>query len=142
MKALYFILFVISLFIGACSSPSQIQGGTARPTYIPHPNYEVLNNNVRYLDRELARRVGVQATDASLNPTGTVQAWATFQNYTDYHQCLEARTVFLTGQREIVDGPTAWYKVQLPPNGIERYACDSIIEPRIQFYRIETRYCR
>lgn len=83
-------------------------------------------------------KVAVEKTNANRTETGTVEAWATIRNRTDYQLNLQARTLFYSSEGQVID-KTAWNRFYIEQNGIENYSGLSKMADRIDFYTIELR---
>lgn len=89
--------------------------------------------------KERGGKIAVEATNARRTPTNTVEAWAIFRNRTDFPLQLEARVSFFDEAQAPLEGPSAWQRVFLPPNGSADYRESSVDSTRVTFYRIEVR---
>lgn len=89
--------------------------------------------------KERGGKIAVEATNARRTPTNTVEAWAIFRNRTDFPLQLEARVSFFDETQAPLEGPSAWQRVFLPPNGSAEYRESSVDSTRVAHYRIEVR---
>jgi len=106
-------------------------------------------NTVNILDKSLQHwagepeekggKIAVESTNARRNPTGTLEVWAVIRNRTDGQLQIEGRTQFFDRQQAPVEGPTAWQRVILPPNGVATYKEFSTMVDEPAYYYIEIR---
>lgn len=93
-------------------------------------------------ENEKYSKIAVERTNARRSPTGTVEAWATFRNRTDYPLTIECRTQFFDRQKAPVEGPTAWQRVYLPQQSVASYKEFSTNVMDVGYYYIEVREAR
>ena len=84
-------------------------------------------------------KIAVEKTDARRTETGTVEAWAILRNRTDHPLQIEGRTQFFDESQAPLEGPSAWQRVQLPPNSVATYRENSTNTDRVKHYYIEIR---
>lgn len=120
-------------YVGEGSYPAE------RVRHPAGPQAQVQFNNVGILDASIAGKIAVERTGARRNPTGTLNAWAMLRNRTDYEIQVEGRVQFFDQSKAPVEGPTAWQRMVLPPQGIQTYAENSTGVSNIYFYFIEIR---
>jgi len=66
-------------------------------------------------------KIAVESQGAKRTATSTIEVFATFRNRTDYPLQLEGRVHFFDIDKFPIEGPTAWQRVYLPPNGVGAY---------------------
>ena len=103
------------------------------------PQTRVQLNNVALLDASIAGKLAVERSGARRNPTGTLEAWATLRNRTDFPIQVEGRVQFFDENEAPVEGPTTWQRIYLPPQGISHYKESSYKVYGISYYFIEIR---
>jgi len=141
----------VVLFGVGCES-SAVREGPAPGVRIRHPAAPyatVRMNTVNILDKSLQDwhgdpeqkrgKIAVEATNARRTPTGTVEVWATLRNRTDHALQLEGRSQFFDRDEAPVEGPTAWQRVFLPPNGVGVYKERSTKVMEVGYYYVEIR---
>ena len=84
-------------------------------------------------------KIAVERTGARRTETGTVEAWAILRNRTDHPLQIEGRVQFFDESQAPLEGPSAWQRVQLPPNSVETYRGNSTNVDRVKHYYIEIR---
>jgi len=100
-------------------------------------------NSVAFIDPSLqslaGQAISVETTTSRLTPTGTVEAIAVLKNQTNYPLQVEGRVQFFDAQEIPIDGPTAWQRLHLNPNGVETFRGYSSKVEGIQHFYIELR---
>ena len=81
----------------------------------------------------------MESTNGRRTPTGTIEVWAVLRNRTDSPLQIEGRAQFFDADRAPAEGPTAWQRVFLPPNGVATYKEASTKVLQIAHYYIEIR---
>lgn len=87
-------------------------------------------------------KIAVERTNARRSPTGTVEAWATFRNRTDFPLALECRTHFFDRDQAPVEAPSAWKRIFLPAQSIANYNEFSTNIMDVGHYYVEVREAR
>jgi len=116
----FFILFFLSN-CGEKKSKIYPLEGTAPPIHIEDPATQIRWNSVGIIDDKIAKKIAVEQTNARRTATNTLEVWALLRNRTDYPLQIEARVQFFNANKEPIEGPTAWKRIYLPPNGIQKY---------------------
>jgi len=136
-----FILLAIML-IGLGCREYDVKEGSYSPVRIRDQNLQgttIRWNNVSILDRSIANKIFVEATNTRRSQTGTLEAWAIFRNRTDYPLQLEARASFYDANQAPLEGPSAWQRIFLPPNGTAHFTNLFSTTISIGYYNIEVR---
>ena len=141
MKKLLFVVFLagVVFFMSGCY---EIREGSSAPVRIRDeslPGAQIRWNNVSLLDPSIQNKILVEATNTRRTATGTLEAWATFRNRTNYPLQLEARSSLYDANQAPIEGPTAWQRVYLPPNATAHYTNPFATKIDIGFYTIEVR---
>lgn len=118
-----------ALLLGACAqTPGRINEGAAggiRITDERAPNARLNLDTVAILDKSLQNdrsgKLAVEASGGRRTGTNTLEVYATLRNRTDFVLQVEGRAQFFDAQGVPVEGPTAWTRVFLDPNGITAY---------------------
>ncbi len=136
------------LMLAGCVTPRLSEGpspGTRVRSNIA-PNARVSMDTVQIIDRDLQRtdgrgrttgKLAVEATDSERSGSGTLEVWATIRNRTDYPLQIEARVQFFDEAEAPMEGPSAWKRIHLPPNGTGIYRERSLGVERIAHYYVE-----
>lgn len=140
------LVFFVSLLglimlLAACQQYQIPEGsyGAVRVHSPMSPQTRVQLNSVAILDASLAEKIAVEKSGAKRNPTGTLQAWALLRNRTDYQIQVEGRVQFFDAQQSPEEGPTAWQRIILPPQGIQTFRESSTKVYGLNYYFIEIR---
>ena len=143
MKKAIIAIAALSLVIvtGGCRE-YDVKEGSYAPVRVRDQNLQgtqIRWNNVSILDRSIQNKVFVEATNSRRTPTNTLEVWALFRNRTDYPLQLQCRASFYDATQAPVEGPTAWQRLMLPPNGTAHYknVFSTIVD--VGFYNIEVR---
>ncbi len=143
MKKAIIAIAVLSLLItiGGCRE-YDVKEGSYAPVRVRDQNLQgtqIRWNNVSILDSSIQNKVFVEATNSRRTPTNTLEVWALFRNRTDYPLQLQCRASFYDATQAPVEGPTAWQRVMLPPNGTGHYknVFSTIVD--VGYYNIEVR---
>jgi len=120
------------------------------------PNATLLYNSVVFLDESLSRslkqgeifgwklgpaqvtKIAVETQGGRRTQTGTMEVFATFRNRTDFTTHLEGRVQFFDKDKVPAEGPSAWQRIVLPPNGVAAYK-EFSTRVDTAFYYIEVR---
>jgi hypothetical protein len=89
--------------------------------------------------QEKRGKIAVESHDARRTPTGTLEVWAVLRNRTDFPLQIEGRTQFFDQDQAPAEGPTAWQRVHLPPQGTGVYREFSTKIEEIAYYYVEIR---
>jgi len=92
-----------------------------------------------YPENQKNSKIAVEKVGTKKTPVGATGVWAVFRNRTDYPLVIECRVQFFGKNLEPVEGPSAWQKVYLPPQGVSNYKENSITLERIEHFYIEVR---
>jgi uncharacterized protein YcfL len=68
-----------------------------------------------------------------------LEAWAVLQNRTNSPLQIEGRITFFDKDKVSCEAPTAWQKVFLQPNSLEKYGDFSTKTQEVSYYYIEIR---
>jgi len=134
------ILLAGSFTLAGCNQQITEGPGPAVRVDDPRAPYATLRyNSVVFLDESLSRsleqgevfgwklgpaqvsKIAVETRGARRTETGTLQVFATFRNRSDFSVHLEGRSQFFDKDKVPVEGPTAWQRLILPPNGVAGY---------------------
>jgi len=120
------------------------------------PHATLAYNSVVFLDKSLSRslkqgeifgwklgpaqvtKIAVETQGARRTQTGALQVFATFRNRTDFTAQLEGRVQFFDKDKVPIEGPSAWQRIILPPNGVAAYK-EFSTRVDAAFYYIEVR---
>jgi hypothetical protein len=84
-------------------------------------------------------RISVEKTECTRTETGTLQVRAMLRNRTDSTIQVEGRALFFNSQKSLVEGPSPWRRVFLPPQSLGQYHEFSAADSGIEHYYIELR---
>ena len=84
-------------------------------------------------------KIAVESTNAKRTETGAVQAWAVLRNRTDHALQVEGCVQFFDEMEAPVEGPSAWQRIQLPPNSVATYRENSTDTDHVKYYYIQIR---
>lgn len=144
----------VALALAGCANrlaEGPTTGGRVDPSLAP--NAEIRLNTVAIVDKALQRdreglfrtrrigKIAVETTDSRRTPTGTLEAWATLRNRTDFDLQIEGRTTFFDDRKRPIETPTAWRRVFLPANSIGSYS-ELSTGVGVAYYYIEVREAR
>ncbi len=141
MKKIIYLVFLTFFVLGCSETKYNVNEGTYDPARIRDqnlPGTQIRWNNVSVIDAAIRNKVFVESTNSRRTPTGTLEVWAVFRNRTEHPLQLEARSSFYDSSQAPVDGPTAWQRMYLPPNGSLHYK-DASIMTDIGYYHIEVK---
>jgi len=136
------IIMLSMILIGGGCREYDVREGSYAPVRVRDQNLagtQIRWNNVSLLDRSIENKVFVEATNSRRTPTNTVEVWALFRNRTDYPLQLQCRASFYDATQAPVEGPTAWQRVFLPPNGTANFSNVFSTVLDVGFYNIEVR---
>jgi len=148
-----FAILVVAffLFLSGCKTVDVREGpGPGVRVRDPQAPYAGIRmNSVAIIDKSLEEwygkpkekrgKIAVESTSARRTPTGTLEVWAVLRNRTDYPLQIEGRTQFFDRDEAPVEGPTAWQRVHLPPQGVATYKELSTKVQEIAYYYVEIR---
>ncbi len=140
-STLMLLLAVAAFILTACGEHYLVKEGSSAPVRIRDdnlPGTQIRWNNVSLLDKSIANKILVEATNSRRTATNTLEVWALFRNRTDYAQQLEARASFFDASQMPLEGPTAWQRIILPPNANGHYK-EFSTNINIGYYTIEVR---
>ncbi len=113
------------------------------------PQAAIRLNTVNIIDKSLSNwqgrpeakysKIAVEQTNSRRTATGTLEVWAVLRNRTDFPLQIEGRTQFFDNYQAPIEGPTAWQRVQLPPNSVATYREFSTRVNEVAYYYIEIR---
>lgn len=137
------------LALYGCAQENYLKEGPAPGISIHSANapYATLRmNSVAILDRSLQSERGgklaIESTTSRRTPTDTLEAIAVIRNRTNYQQVIEGRVQFFDAAGVPLEGPTAWKRIFLDPNGISAYREFSTRTADVANYYIEIREAR
>ena len=142
MMKKFLLLFFSTGMLCLMSGCYEVKEGSYAPVRIRDqnlPGAQIRWNNVSLLDPSIKNKILVEATNTRRTPTGTLEAWATFRNRTNFPLQLEARSSFYDANQAPIEGPTAWQRIYLPPNATAHYSNVFSTKIDIGFYTIEVR---
>jgi hypothetical protein len=91
-------------------------------------------------EKDKGSAILVQKTNASLNPTGTVKAWAILENRTEQPLALQGRVLFFKRDESPLEDPGAWRVFHVPPLGVYNFEESSLrTVDQVGYYYIEIR---
>jgi hypothetical protein len=155
------VLVFNGLFLIGCPNPERV--GPAPGTRIDHPSQPhagIRYNGVAIIDKSLQDwshpknkfilwdtdesnknygLISVDSTNSRRTETGTLEAWAVLQNRTNSPLQIEGRITFFDKDKVSCEAPTAWQKVFLQPNSLEKYGDFSTKTQEVSYYYIEIR---
>jgi len=150
------ILLVICLFQTSCTKVTEGPGPAVRVEDARAPYATIRYNSVVFLDKSISRtlkqydifgwkigpgqvtKIAVESQGARRTATNTLEVFATFRNRTDFPLQLEGRVQFFDADRFPVEGPSAWQRIYLPPNGVGAYT-ESSARTDVAYYYTEVR---
>ncbi|MES2886119.1 MAG: hypothetical protein V4709_15035 [Pseudomonadota bacterium] len=128
LKKRSLIVLAASLLTACVQTQERINEGAAggiRITDERAPNARLNLDTVAILDKSLQNdrsgKLAIEASGARRTATNTLEVYATIRNRTDFPLVIEGRVQFFDSQKVPVEGPSAWQKVFLDPNGITAY---------------------
>lgn len=115
--------------LSACAPTQQrINEGAApgiRITDERAPNARLNLDTVAILDKSLQNdrsgKLAIEASGGRRTATNTLEVFATIRNRTDFPLQIEGRVQFFDDVGAPLEGPSAWTRVFLDPNGISAY---------------------
>lgn len=161
-KIVFIALFVSNgLFLIGCSNPKREGAAPAIHVVDPSQPYAGIRyNNVAIIDKSLQDwsnpknkflfwdtdeskknygKISVESTNSRTTETGTLEAWAILRNRTDYPLQIEGRITFFNADKVPCEDPTAWQRVYLQPNAVEKFSGFSTKTGEVLYYYIEIR---
>ena len=90
-------------------------------------------------ERHKRSKIAVESTNSKRTPTGTLEVWALLRNRTDYPLQIEGRTQFFDADKNPLEGPTAWKRVDLAPNSTATFRDYSTKTDAVAYYYVEIR---
>ena len=129
-------VMALSVLAGCVQS---VKEGASPGIHVDDEMVKVRMNSVVILDRDLqvtyvnensmtgtkeyghASKIAVESSGARRTPTGTAEVWTLLRNRTNFPQQLECNVQFFDKSGMPVEGPTAWQRLVLPPNGVGSY---------------------
>lgn len=127
------LLLLMSLAIlGGCATGT----GTARQTGIQMDTVAILDPS---LWNKKSYKISIEGNGARRTPTDTVEVWTQIRNHTGYPLQIEWRVQFFDQNKAPVEGPTAWQRVQLPPQALSVCRQSSLGTENLNHYYIEIR---
>ncbi len=149
MKKFMLCYAIPLLSLTGCVQENYIKEGPAPGISIHNANapYATLRlNSVAILDRSLqserSGKLAIESTTSRRTPTDTLEAIAVIRNRTNNQQVIEARVQFFDAAGVPLEGPTAWKRIFLDPNGISAYREFSVRTGDVANYYIEIREAR
>jgi hypothetical protein len=131
----------------ACQTPSH-EGAQlgVRVDDARAPTARVMYDQVVILDKTLqsanAGKIAIETQGNRRTATGTLNVIVQVRNRTDFPQAIEARTSFFDQGFAPTENPSAWNRLQLPPNGIATYQESSMGSANVAHYYVEIREAR
>ena len=119
IKKLFFILLtgLTTLALGACTE-NLVDEGTAPGYLVPVESAMPRLNNVGFLTDNLEKKIAVRKSGGERTATGTLKVWCQLRNRTDYHQKIQARTLFYDKERRQLDEQPMWKDIFMAPNSM------------------------
>lgn len=145
MKRIKVCVWLGLLGVVACGCRTLVREGPPTGVKVEDsgaPQATIQYNTVVILDKSLQdkkAKLAVETTNSRRKPNGTIEVWAVFRNRTDFPLQIEARTQFFDAEKAPSEGPTAWQRVFLPPQGVQTYKEYSTKVSEISYYYIEVR---
>lgn len=139
--ARFFLVAIVALqlaFWGCAKDKLNPKEGTSPGINIEGPSTQVRWNSVGVTDDKIAKKIAIQDTNADRTATNTLEVWTLIRNRTDYPLQIEARVQFFDANKKPIEGPTAWKKMFLTANGIQKYS-EFSTRTDVSFYYIEIR---
>lgn len=156
--------FLVILVVAVCllsTSCTDVTEGPAPGVRVQDPRapYATIRyNNVVVLDRSLQTwpvkkgdffgwpmehrnkkgKIAVESQGGRPTASGTLEVWATFRNRTNYPLQIEGRVQFFDLDKVPIEGPSAWQRIQLPPNSVAAYK-EKSTRTDVAYYYIEIR---
>jgi hypothetical protein len=131
-------LFALAL-LSACKSEYVVPEGPVQAQTVPHPLAQAKLNNVGFLDPSFKNKIAVERQGARRTESGTLEVWVTIRNRTDHPHQVEGRVQFFDADQAPTEGPSAWKRVHLPPNGTQTWKEFSTQVDGIEYYYVEMR---
>ena len=140
------LALLLAVSLAGCKTVAPTEGA-APGVKVNDPNapYATIRmNTVNIIDKSLqvgaAGKIAVEQTNARRTATNTLEVFAVLRNRTDYPLQVEGSTQFFDANQAPVEGPTAWQRVHLPPNGVATYKEMSLRnDSSIAYYYVEIR---
>lgn len=159
MWKIFLIIFAAACLLNvSCTDVTEGPAPGVRVQDPRAPYTTIRYNNVAIIDRSLQNwpaqkgeifgwpvehkgkkgKIAVESQGARRTATGTLEVWAALRNRTDYPLQIEGRVQFFDRDKVPVEGPTAWQRVQLPPNSVATYKENST-KVDVAYYYTEIR---
>lgn len=165
IKTLFFLVFIFGV-AGGCTVIEKREGAApgiqVRDSRLPYARIRM--NTVNIIDKSLQNwggdetspspefitgkdpaeankqaKIAIENTNSRRTPTGTLEVMVVVRNRTDFPLQIEGRTQFFDENEFPSDGPTAWRRIFLPPNGVGSYREFSSKARGINYYYVELR---
>jgi len=134
------VIVTLVLITALCGCTTEM-GAARGERAVRHAGIEM--DSVGILDRSLqseySGKIAIEGTGARRTPTDTVEVWSQIRNRTDYPLQIECRVQFFDKDKTPVEGPTAWQRVQLPPQALTVYKQSSLGTDNLNHFYIEIR---
>lgn len=121
------------------------------PQMVGSTDTQLAMNSVNVIDRKMLEKrrtdvagvydygkIRIESSGGGRTATGTLEAWTTVQNLTDYPLTLQAHTRFFDAGKRPVEDYSAWQRIALPAKGTALYK-ESSLGTAAAFYYIELR---
>lgn len=132
------LALLVAAVLPACRT-DVVPEGAVQGVNVPHPAAQMKLDNVGFLDPGFVHKIAVERQGTRRTDTGTLEVWILLRNRTDYPHQVEGRTQFFDADTVPVEGPSAWKRVMLPPNGTQTYRELSTRAGDVAHYYVEMR---
>lgn len=128
-----------------------VQAPLNTPQLVGSQDTQLAMNSVNVVDKNMLQlrradgygvysygKIKIESAGGARTATGTLEAWTTLQNLTDFPQTLQLRTRFFDAARRPIEDYSAWQRVVLPAKGSGLYK-ESSLSNAAAFYYIEVK---
>lgn len=119
------------------------------PQTVGSNDTQLAMNSVNVIDRNMLEKrradgygeydygkIRIESSGAARTATGTLEAWTTVQNLTDFPLVLQAHVRFFDAGKRPIENYSAWQRIVLAPKGTALYK-ESSLSDAAGFYYIE-----
>lgn len=136
----------VTLMVAGC-----VQAPLANPQLVGSQDTQLAMNSVNVVDQNMLQlrradgfgvysygKIKIESAGGARTATGTLEAWTTLQNLTDYPQTLQLRTRFFDAAKRPIEDYSAWQRLALPAKGTGLYK-ESSLSNAAAYYYIEVK---
>lgn len=128
-----------------------VQAPLGTPQLVGSQDTQLAMNSVNVVDQNMLKlrradgygvysygKIKIESAGGARTATGTLEAWTTVQNLTDYPQTLQLRTRFFDAAKRPIEDYSAWQRLSLPAKGTGLYK-ESSLSNTAAYYYIEVK---